>query len=126
MTVSITGGTADQCQTVANQLKLEGKRIELVIRQEKSQRSVNQNNYYWGVVLELLSDNGNTPDEWHEICRQMFLKSFKLVNGKEMEYTRSTTKLNTVEFEDYLEKIRRWSADFLNINVPLPNEVESA
>ena len=106
--------------------RLEGQPIEVVLRKQKSTRSLNQNNYYWGVVLELLSDNGNTPEEWHEICRQMFLKSFKEVNGKEMEYVRSTTKLNTAEFEEYLEKIRRWAVQELNFYIPLPNECEAA
>jgi hypothetical protein len=106
--------------------RLEGQRIEVVLRKQKSTRSINQNNYYWGVVLELLSDNGNTPDEWHEMCRQMFLKSFKTVNNKEIEFARSTTKLNTTEFEEYLEKIRRWAATELNCFIPLPNEVEAA
>ena len=106
--------------------RLEGQRIEAVLRKQKSTRSLNQNNYYWGVVLELLSDNGNTPEEWHEMCRQMFLKAFKAVNGKELEYVRSTTKLSTTEMEVYLENIRRWAAQELNCYIPLPNECEAA
>jgi len=56
----------------------------------------------------------------------MFLKSFKEVNGKEMEYVRSTTKLNTTAFEEYLEKIRLWASMELNCLIPLPNECEAA
>jgi hypothetical protein len=104
--------------------KLEGKRFELVLRVEKKQRSLPENSYYWGVVLEILSDNGNTPDEWHEICRYMFLKSFKTIGGKELEYIKSTTELSTIEFEEYLEKIRRWAMAVFNYHIPLPNEVE--
>jgi len=31
--------------------RLEGQRVEVVLRKQKSTRSLNQNNYYWGVVL---------------------------------------------------------------------------
>lgn len=102
-----------------------GQRIELIIRKPKSKRSTLQNNYYWGVVVELLSSElGYDQDELHEILKYKFLKKESALNG--MEYVKSTTKLTTGEFEDYLEKIRRWSAEFLNINVPEPNEIEAA
>jgi hypothetical protein len=32
--------------------------------------------------------------------------------------------LNTVEFEGYQDKIRRWAAQELNCYIPLPREVE--
>ncbi|OPY83165.1 MAG: hypothetical protein A4E71_02920 [Smithella sp. PtaU1.Bin162] len=104
--------------------KLSGKRVELTLKEEKSQRSLNQNNYYWGVVLKVLSEHtGYDPDDMHEICRYMFLKSFKTVGNFDREYVKSTTELNTAEFEEYLEKIRRWAAVELNCYTPLPNEI---
>jgi hypothetical protein len=101
--------------------KLEGKRFEEVLRQQKSQRSLNQNRYYFGVCLEILSQHlGYTSDEMHEICKFKFLKTMKAG----LEYVRSTTKLNTSEMEEYLEKIRKWADIELNCFVPLPNECE--
>jgi len=35
----------------------------------------------------------------------------------------STTELDTMQFEDYLEKIRTWAKKFLNYRIPYPNEV---
>ena len=99
---------------------LEGKYVEVVVRKERSERSNNQNNYYWGVVLQLLSDHtGYTTDEMHEICKHQFL----IVHGK-FDYVKSTTKLNTVEFEEYLDKIKNWAA-VLGVNIPNPGEVEN-
>lgn len=99
---------------------LEGKYVEVVVRKERSERSNNQNNYYWGVVLQLLSDHtGYTTDEMHEICKHQFL----IVHGK-FDYVKSTTKLNTVEFEEYLDKIKNWAA-VLGVNIPNPNECEA-
>ena len=98
-------------------------RVEVIIRKPKTSRSDNQSRYYFGVVVELLAKElGYDKDEIHEILKYKFLQS----NAMGMPYVKSTTKLSTGEFEDYLEKIRRWAAEFLNINIPLPNECEAA
>jgi hypothetical protein len=34
----------------------------------------------------------------------------------------STTRLNTLEFTDYIEKCRLWANEFLGLNIPLPGE----
>ena len=100
---------------------LIGQRVEVIIRKPKTSRSTLQNSYYWSVVVEILAKElGYDKDEIHEILKYKFLQS----NAMGMPYVKSTTKLSTGEFEDYLEKIRRWAAEFLNINIPLPNEVE--
>jgi hypothetical protein len=105
--------------------RLEGQRIEAVLRKQKSQRSINQNNYYFGVVIELLSDHtGYEKDEMHEALKEKFLSSEIDEHG--LRKIKSTTKLKTTEMEDYLERIRRWAATELNCYVPLPNEVEAA
>lgn len=98
---------------------LEGKYVEVKVQKERSQRSLNQNAYYWGVVIELLANTtGYTPDEMHEVCRYQFLKS---VNRDGLEYVQSTATLSTVDFEHYLENIKQW-AGMLNIIIPDPNE----
>jgi len=107
--------------------KYEGKRIELVLRLQKSQRSLNQNNYYFGVVVEILSGHtGYTAEEMHEILKYKFLKTIKVIPDKEgMPYIKSTTKLNTGEFEEYLAKIKQWAAQELDVFIPDPNDYEA-
>ena len=98
---------------------LIGQRVEVIIRKPKTKRSDLQNNYYWGVVIELLSKElGYDKDEMHEILKYKFLQS----NAMGMPYIKSTTKLSTGEFEEYLSKIKRWAAEFLHIVIPDPNE----
>ncbi len=97
---------------------LEGKRIELVLRLQKSQRSLNQNAYYWGVAIKILCDHlGYADDEMHEILKFKFLKTAKA----EMEFVKSTAKLSTAEFEEYLEKIKVWAVMELDCYIPDPN-----
>lgn len=86
-------------------------------------RSTPQNRYLWGVVYELLSAHtGYTTDEIHEICKHKFLKAFIEIAGEEIEITKSTTSLTTVEMENYLTKIREWASIHLQLSIPEPNE----
>ncbi len=85
-------------------------------------RSLNQNNYYWGVVIEILSDHtGYLPEEMHEALKQKFL-SYENFPGLRANLT--TASLKTHQFEIYLSKIRRWASTDLGVFIPEPNEVD--
>lgn len=100
---------------------LRGKRVNVTIRKWKCTRSNNQNNYYFGVVCKVLGDYfGYTEEEMHDALKYKFLRK----GACDIETVQSTTKLNTAEFEEYLENVRRWAAIEYNVIVPLPNEVE--
>ena len=90
-------------------------------------RSTPENKYYWGVVVEILSDElGYSKNEIHEILKGMFLSDVKFLktkNGvKEARIPKSTTELTTAEFENYLSEIRQWAIMELGILIPEPNE----
>ncbi len=57
-------------------IKEEGKEIEVVVKSRQKDRSNNQNKYYWGVVVFLLSENlGFSSDEVHDYLRFKFLST---------------------------------------------------
>jgi len=90
-------------------------------------RSNPENRYYWGVIVELLSQElGYEREEMHEILKAIFLKEKTFLKTKagveEVAFARSTSELNTAEFEDYLRRIRVFASTELGIFVPLPNE----
>lgn len=105
---------------------LEGKQVELVIKEVKHQRSPNQNAYYWGVVIKMIAEHAgynatkNDYEQVHDTIRTMFLKRNDGFLGKERVL--STADLNTLEFEQYLAQIRQWASIALNLVIPLPNE----
>ena len=100
--------------------------ILINISKKKFKRTTEQNKYYWGVVLKMISDEtGYELSEVHEILKSEFLKvNEKVINHKAYPIYKSTTKLNTAEFEEYLEKCRRFAAINLQIVILLPNESE--
>lgn len=105
---------------IRQQVKEGNAAYILEIYKAKAKRSLNQNSYYWGVVVTILADEtGYTIDEVHQELGGMFLRYVK--SGK--EFVRSTATLDTLEFEKYLEQCRKWAWNDLNITIPLPNEV---
>ena len=97
----------------------DGRYVWPMPEKEKKTRSVQQNRYYHGVVCKLISGHtGYTGDEVHQIMAEQFLSYEK--NGK--QFVKSTTKLKTAEFEEYLEACRRFAAIEMQVYIPLPNE----
>lgn len=98
--------------------------VEITVRKYRDQRSERQNNYYWGVVVPLLAqETGYDAESMHEILKAKFLMQSYSLKGEHIRAGRSTTTLDTVEFNEYTEDIRRWAAEW-GINIPQPNEVE--
>lgn len=108
------------------------------IEPEEKKRTQRQNRYLWGVVYKYLVDNdpgyfGNEETERllkgrgiamneivHEFCKAQFLPPLELSIGGGMKITKSTAKLNRQEFNDYVENIRRWAAQELQVFIPDP------
>lgn len=109
---------------------MDGKRVRIIIEECKRKRSLNQNAYYFGVVVQLVHgamiDAGNDIDteEVHNMLKVdvgRLVKDVVLPDGTKRKVIRSTTELSTVEFEEYLEKCRAWAAQF-DLIIPLPHE----
>jgi hypothetical protein len=106
----------------------EEDRVTIQIKKKRNRRSQgetgrgNQNGYYHGVVIPILCDYfGYTPEEMHEALK------YKFNRLPEIEYEglpkiMSTASLNTVEFEEYMSKIRSWASADHGIYIPQPNE----
>ena len=106
--------------------KLKPTRYIFDIKQYRLRRSINANKYYWGVVIETISQaTGFFPDELHDILKRKFNPKIKVLRqtGEEMVIGGTTTELNTAEFETYLENIRVWALSDLDILIPLPGEI---
>lgn len=94
------------------------------IDKQKKVRSPQQNAFYWGVFLPALTDTGYTADELHELFKKKFLAKRKVLTklGRKVIWKyKSTTELSTVEFEEYLQKIRDFVRPFGYI-LPFPHD----
>lgn len=108
--------------------ELRGKEVFLELRRARATRSLAMNRYYWAVCIELVSNHtGYSPDEVHEIVKQMFLpKKLAVCDGNgelkgEFVIGGTTTKLNTLEFGEFIERFRQWAAEDLGVVIPDPD-----
>ena len=96
--------------------------IEAVFGRQGKTRSNQQNKYLWSVPYKLLAEHtGHTPEDIHSICKYKFNRKEYHLGDEDFVLGGSTTRMTTVEFEEYAENIRRWGAT-LGVNIPEPNE----
>lgn len=105
------------------------KDVQIEFEVRKSKRSNPQNSYMWGVVIPAiqrgLNEYGNefTKQETHEFLKAKFnYKEVEINDGHYIDVPQSTTKLDTIGFEEYLEKIKQFGSEMLNIYIPDPHE----
>jgi hypothetical protein len=104
-----------------------------VIIKRKGKRSLPQNRYYFGVVLNeirlALLERGYRYDidQLHEWAKQTFNKEKIEIEatGEQLEIGGSTTEMNKDEFSSYVDRIREWAALSLEITIPNPGEQEA-
>jgi RNA-binding protein YhbY len=118
-----------KARDVFNSLK-DGKYLVQIKAIRK--RTLNQNSYYWGIVAPMVK-NGlreagynevRTNEEAHEVMKCLFLKRtiHSEKNGDDIVISGSTSELTTKEFNVFLEEIWQWAAQYLGIQIPMPNE----
>lgn len=104
---------------------LNGVKVELVIKKHRRKRTIPQNSYYWGIVLDLIAEStGYTTEELHEFFKRLYLKKIITIGGVDYEVSESTKKLNTDQFSKYIEKIKRFAEIKLSLRIPDPNEID--
>ena len=100
----------------------EGKRMK--IEPVVTPRTTLQNNYYWLYLSIIELETGNNANDLHEYFKRKFLLPVFIsitIKGvkKEVKIPRTTTKLNKIEFGEYLDKI------CAETDVPLPDPIEA-
>jgi hypothetical protein len=100
--------------------------IELTVR-KKGNRSSQSNKYYWAVVVEEIRirfkqlGHRLSAEEVHEFLKEKF-NPIEIVNGETGELLGmtggSTADMNQPEFSDYVDRIKAWASETLEIYIP--------
>jgi len=110
--------------------------IEVTFRKKARKRTSPQNAYYFGVVLQIIfgelqnigNDDIKNVDQLHEWFKNKYLPPIPIRDREGLilgHLPPTTTKENTVEFWQYVEKVVKWGTEKLNIYIPPPPEKES-
>lgn len=104
--------------------RLEGQDIELTIKKQRQVRSLQQNAYYWSVVVAILADYfGYEPDELHDELKLKFNPKHSKIDY-DKTYGGTTTKMSTQEFSDYIDRVIRWASLEYNIVIPTAESID--
>lgn len=110
---------------------LNGKFAKITIEEKKKVRSLAANRYYWGYVIppivNMFNEHGNNVDaeQVHEFLKDEVGKLSQVVilpDGGRKKISGSSANLETMEFQEYLLKVKVWASDW-GVYIPDPEEV---
>jgi len=116
---------------MAYRKSLAGVRVQAVLKRQQSQRSLDQNAYWWGVAYPIIADalgyDSHEIDDLHyALVAKCFGEHFDKRLGAMVPNKRSS-QLTTTEGSHYTEWLVRFAAtDCGGVVVPLPGESEAA
>lgn len=103
----------------------------LSVTKQRKGRTLNQNEWLWGCVYPILLDGlldagweFTSVEQVHEFFKARFAKE-KVVNydtGEIVELPKSTASMDTQQFSTYVDMLRDYAADYLNVNIPEPDK----
>jgi hypothetical protein len=104
--------------------------VTVEVKIKKYKRSNEFNSYYWAVVVAMVSERlrelGHDVDRdlTHEFLKGRFLYTefTDPTSGEVMKIPRKTSELATEEFMAYIEQVKQFAAETLDIYIPDPNE----
>lgn len=103
----------------------------LTITKQRRGRTLNQNDWLWGCVYPILLDGlldagweFTSVEQVHEFFKKQMAQD-KVVNystGEIVEIPRSTATMDTQQFSMYVDALRTYAEEFLNVTIPDPNK----
>jgi hypothetical protein len=102
---------------------------EIKVSKIENKRSLDQNRLYFLYLGCIGQETGNDKDQLHEFFKAKYLgiETIELKFSKSQDYyiniCKSTTKLTTKRFTEYLEKIVIFASTELRITLPNPDDL---
>ena len=103
----------------------------LNVTKQRKGRTLNQNGWLWGCVYPILLDGlldagweFTSVEQVHEFFKKQMAQD-KVVNystGEIVEIPRSTATMDTQQFSMYVDALRDYAEEFLNVTIPEPDK----
>lgn len=101
------------------------------VKKVRKPRSLDQNGWLWGCIYPMLLDGlidagweFTDTEQVHEFFKSQFTAD-KVVNkhtAEIIEFPSSTSRMDTVVFSSYCEKLRDYALEYLNLDIPEPDK----
>lgn len=121
-------------ETIHAMRELEGKRVEVSIKEYKNTRSDRQNRYWHSVIIhnvmlafidkgiKLIGTGKKAHNQAHTAIKMKFLSEEIDFNGTKVKVAGSTADLSLDEFSDLIFIVKDYLLEFYNWPVPEPTE----
>lgn len=100
--------------------QLHNGKYRLKIERYTEPRTLSQNALMWLWFACIEDETGQDKQDTHDYYCNRFLRRTSCIKGNETIITGSTSKLNTVQMTDFLNKVQADAAAELGITLPLP------
>lgn len=99
----------DRCTRAIQDIDTEGKKQEVIIREHKNSRSVEQNNLFHAIIRALAESTGHSVEEIKEYVSQEYLGSVEYtgLDGTPRTRVRSTSELDVEEMSGLIERVKQ-------------------
>lgn len=108
---------------------LANKPIEIVVRVKRRQRSLNQNRWYFGVIVPMIAEHcgyqRHEYDALHDELVRVHLGLRPEPNPLKLRVSTSDPDFTTADFAEYCEQVRIWAATELGVVIPDPETAEA-
>ena len=105
----------------------EGRQVFVTVVRQQHLRTMPQNRYYHGVVVDSIAGYiGESREDTHELLKEKFLprRRVELLGGQFLEMPPSTRHLSVEAFSEYVEQIKLWASEWMHLSIPDANQVE--
>ena len=102
--------------------QLRNGKYRLKIERYVEPRTISQNALMWLWFTCIEHETGTDKQDVHDYYCNTFLRRKTIIKGKEMVVAGSTSKLNTLQMTDFMNKVQADAASELGITLPLPED----
>lgn len=114
----------DKVKAYVDDLKTEKKKYIVEVKVERERRSIDQNALYWLWLNCIMDETGEHKDNLHEYFKTKFLGvDDRQCFGHHFFLPNTTTKLDTLQFKNYLDRIQEFASVELGITLPDPKDL---
>lgn len=100
--------------------QLRNGKYRLKIERYTEPRTLSQNALMWLWFTCIEQETGTDKQDVHDYYCNRFLRRTAIIKGKETVIAGSTSKLNTLQMTDFMNKVQADAAAELGITLPLP------
>jgi hypothetical protein len=114
---------AERAQRQAYFRTLAGKNVEIIVRKERLQRSLDQNAYIHAVPVPLLADHCGYSITEMKLLLMGECFGWHTVGGHELPLKPHTSDMTVDECRQFIDWVIPWAMEHFDVAIPLPNEV---